>query len=380
MANMLNYIKWRGDLSFDEAPFCEVDSLILSQICYVDFEGIVSPSLNETITLSEATKGYLRRHAGEKAYLGAIIPKEIILLMSKAACSKRFSKIELCGHVNLVLDDLEMQFSATTFILKKNMLFVAFRGTDDTLVGWKENFNMSFMHPVPAQTESVSYLESVMASRKEKNVIVGGHSKGGNLAVYALTKASKKTKARVKEAYNHDGPGFSREFIESPDYDEVRSRIRTILPQTAVVGMLLEHEERYDVIKSNQTGLFQHDSFSWEVLGPNFIHLDTVTKESKFIDKTIKKWLSTMPAEERERFVENLYTSLSVQGAKTLTDLSTNKAKIIKVWSGLDAGTREAALKYIKLLFRETAKGVLKKKSSADKKKTPAKKSPRAKT
>ena len=379
MANMLDYIDWRGDLTFDEAPFCEVDSLILSQICYVDFEGIVSPSLKETTTLSAAAKGYLRRHAGEKAYLGAIVPKEIILLMSRAASSKRFSKIEMCGHVNLVLDDVEMQFSATTFIVKKGMVFVAFRGTDDTLVGWKENFNMSFMHPVPAQTESVAYLESVIASRKEKEVIVGGHSKGGNLAVYAFTKASKKTKARVKEAYNHDGPGFSREFIESPDYDEVRSRIRTILPQTAVVGMLLEHEERYDVIKSNQTGLFQHDSFSWEVLGPNFIHLDTVTKESKLIDKTIREWLSTMPAEERESFVENLYASLSAQGAKTLTDLSSDKAKIIKVWSGLDAASRSTALKYIKLLFTETAKDILKKKDSANKN-TLAKKSPHPKT
>ena len=367
MANMLDYIDWRGDLTFSEAPFCEVDSLILSQICYVDFENIVSRSFNKPVMLATAAKAYLRRHAGEKAYLGAIVPSEIITLMSKAANSKRFSRIRLCGHINFISDDLETQFSATTFLLHEDMIFVAFRGTDDTLIGWKENFNMSFMHPVPAQTEAVTYLDAAAATRLEKDIYVGGHSKGGNLAVYALAKCSDETKARVVLAYNHDGPGFSREFMEGLDYDEVRAKIRTILPQTAVVGMLLEHEERYDVVKSNQSGLFQHDSFSWEVLGPSFIHLDTVTKESKLIDKTIKSWLAEMPPKERENFVEKLYESLSAQGAKTLTDLNSDKSKLIKMWSGLDSGTRSTALKYIKLLFTETAKEMIPKKETSQK-------------
>ncbi len=367
MANMLDYINWRGDLTFSEAPFSEVDSLILSQICYVDFETIVSHSFNKPILLASAARAYLRRHAGEKAYLGAIVPAEIIALMSAAANSKRFSRIRLCGHVNIVSDDRQMQFSATTFLLREDMMFVAYRGTDDTIIGWKENFNMSFMHPVPAQTEAVSYLEAAAATRAERHIYVGGHSKGGNLAVYAFAKSNEETKARVIEAYNHDGPGFSREFMDSLDYDSVRSKIRTILPQTAVVGMLLEHEERYDVIKSNQSGIFQHDSFSWEVMGPNFIHLDTVTKESKLIDRTIKTWLSEMPPEEREAFVEKLYESMSSQGAKTLTDLNTDKTKLIRMWSGLDAGTRSTALKYIKLLFSETAKGMLQKKEGTEK-------------
>lgn len=356
MANMLDYIDWRGDLTFEEAPFCEIDSLILSQICYVDFENIVSRSFVKPIMLATAAKAYLRRHAGEKAYLGAIVPAEIISLMSKAASSKRFSRIRLCGHVNLISDNREMQFSATTFLLREDLIFVAFRGTDDTVIGWKENFNMSFMHPVPAQTEAVAYLESAAAIRGERDIRVGGHSKGGNLAVYAITRCADAVKERVTEAYNHDGPGFTREFIESDDYLSVRHKIHTYLPQTAVVGMLLEHEERYDVIKSNQSGLFQHDSFSWEVMGPSFIHLDTVTKESKLIDRSVKLLLAKMLPEERADFVDKLFTGLSEQGAKTLTDLSTDKKKIVKMWSGLDATTRSTATKYIKVLFSETAK------------------------
>lgn len=352
MANMMDYIDWRGDLSFSEAPINEVDTLILSQICYVDFENIVSSSFNKPIMLSSAVKTYLRRHKGEPAYLGAIVPSEIIALMSKAAYSKRFSSVRICGYVNIICDDREMQFSAMTFLINESLAFVAYRGTDDTIIGWKEDFNMSFMHPVPAQTEAVSYLEAAAATRREK-FYLGGHSKGGNLAVYALTKCSPEAKARVLEAYNHDGPGFSREFIDSPQYDSVRSRIRSIVPQSSVVGMLLEHEEKYDVIKSTQNGIMQHDSFSWEVMGGSFIHLDTVTKESKFIDRTVKQWLSELSPEERESFVDKLYEALCSTNAKTLTELNADKKSLVKAISGLDEETRSVAMKYIKLIFAE---------------------------
>ncbi len=358
MANMMDYIDWRGDLDFSEVPICEVDTLILSQIAYVDFENIVSASFNKPILLSTAVKSYLRRHRGEPAYVGAIIPKEIIALMSKAAYSERFSRIRVCGYVNIVSDDREMQFSALTFLLDEGTAFVAYRGTDDTIIGWKENFNMSFMHPVPAQLEAVEYLESVAAVRHER-FYIGGHSKGGNLAVYALTKCSEATKERVVMAYNHDGPGFSEGFTASPDYEAVRSRVRTILPQTSVVGMLLEHEENYEVIRSAQNGIFQHDSFSWEVMGGSFIHLDSITKESKFIDETVKQWLSEMSSEERERFVEDLYSAMTATNAKTLTDLNSDKKSLARIWSGLDADTRATAMRYIKLIFTETAKKIV---------------------
>ena len=379
MANVFDYLDWRGDLEFSQSPFCEIDSLILSLISYVDFDGIVSNGDGKKMSLLDAARAYVRAHRGKPMYVGLIVPPEVVSLMAKAAKSKRFGSLLVCAYENRVEDEAQMQFCAMTYTAENGVNMVAFRGTDDSLVGWKENLNMSFRAPVPAQLRAVEYLEERMHGM-QGDFILCGHSKGGNLAVYSAVSCDAATKSRIRAVYSNDGPGFTKEFIADAAYLDMRPKIRTLVPQSSVVGMLLEHEENYEVVKSTQSGLLQHNAFSWEVLGPNFIHLDTVTKESKFIDKTIKKWLSTMPAEERERFVENLYTSLSVQGAKTLTDLSSNKAKIIKVWSGLDAGTREAALKYIKLLFRETAKGVLKKKSSADKKKTPAKKSPRAKT
>lgn len=357
MANMLDYIDWRGDIEFSQVPLNEVDNLILSAICYVDFENIVSPSFNKPILLSTAVKTYLRRHRGEKAYLGAIVPPQIIALMARAAKSKRFSHVRVCGYINHVCDDKQMQFSAMTYLLDENHLFVAYRGTDDTIIGWKENFNMSFMHPVPSQIEAAAYLKDVASERKEK-IYVGGHSKGGNLAVYAFSKSSPEIKARVIEAYNNDGPGFNKEFIESEEYLSSRDKIHTIIPQSSVVGMLLEHEEDYEVIKSSHSGIWQHDSISWEVMGGSFIHLDSITDESKFIDRTLKQYLDEMDSEARETFVDNLFEALESTNAKTLTDLNSDKKKIIKAWNGLDAESRNTVFKYIKLIFKEKTKSI----------------------
>lgn len=245
-----------------------------------------------------------------------------------------------------------------TYLLDESHAFVAYRGTDDTIIGWKENLNMSFMHPVPAQLEAVSYLEALADERKEC-FYLGGHSKGGNLAVYALAKCADEAKSRVIGAFNNDGPGFSREFIESLDYEEVRSKIRTFLPQSSIVGILLEHEEHYEVVKSSQSGIWQHDSLSWELMGGGFIHLDDITEESKSIDKTLKMWLEEMSGEDREIFVDNLFRALDATEAKTLTDLNTDRKKIYKAWGGLDADTKSAVYKYIKLLFKERTKNIL---------------------
>ncbi len=364
MANLMEYIDWRGDLNFSAVPLNEVDNLILSAICYVDFEGIVSSSFNKPILLNTAARAYLRRHRGERAYLGAIVPNQIIALMAKASRSQRFGRIRVCGYINHVSDDKQMQFSAMTYLLDEKHVFVAYRGTDDTIIGWKENLNMSFMHPVPAQLEAVSYLEQLAGERRE-DIYVGGHSKGGNLAVYALAKCAPEVKERVLGAFNNDGPGFSKEFVESLDYETTRAKIRTFLPESSIVGMLLEHEEKYEVVKSSQNGIWQHDSLSWEVMGAEFIHLDDITAESKSIEKTMKLWLEKMSPKDREIFVDNIFDALAATEAKTLTDLNTDRKKIRKAWSGLDAETKNAMFEYVKLLFKERTNNIIPRKEKA---------------
>ena len=273
MGTLFDYLDWRGDLSFADVPLNEVDSLIFTQLSYVNFDGILSENLDDKpISLRDAVRQYLKKHKGETPYLGKIVPSAILSLAAKAAKCARYANVKMLGYTNHIDQKTQKQFSAVTFFPPKAPAYVAYRGTDDTLVGWKEDFNMSFLQPVPAQIEAVAYLESVAPYLTEK-FFVGGHSKGGNLAVYAAVKCSPALQERIISVYNNDGPGFDRAFIESVDYKNLRAKIRTIVPESSVVGMLLEHEESYDVIKSHATGLLQHDGCSWEVLGGKFIYL-----------------------------------------------------------------------------------------------------------
>lgn len=350
---LYDYLNWRGDLSFETVAPCEVDNLIFSMISYIDFSGVVESEADETkkpIALLTATKRYLKLQSGIIKNIGLIIPREVVTLLVRASKTARFGLCRPFCYVNRICDESEKQFSAVSFALPGGDTFIAFRGTDDTLVGWKENFNMSFMHPVPAQTEAVEYLEYIAAHTQGK-LYVGGHSKGGNLAVYSAVKASSAVKERITAVYNNDGPGFDREFIGGDDYAEMRERIHTLVPQSSVVGMLLEHEEHYTVVKSKTTGLLQHNGLTWTVMGGGFIKLDSVDEDSKLIDRSLKEWLESMSADERERFVDELYEAMLSTNARTLTELNADKRKLMKAWSSMDNESRSQLLRCVNLIL-----------------------------
>ena len=350
---LFDYLSWRGDLSFERVPLGEVDSLILSILAYIDFTNFVREELTaekKPPVLLTVTKDFLRAQNGAIPNMGLIIPKETVTLLARAAKTPRFGLTRPFCYVNKICDEEQKQFSALSFSLGEKDTFIAFRGTDDTLVGWKENFNMSFMHPVPAQREAVEYLESI-AAQTEGKIYLGGHSKGGNLAVYAATKASESTRERIVAVYNNDGPGFDAEFIHGEDYKTIKDRIYTLVPQSSVVGMLLEHEESYTVVKSRLSGLLQHNGFSWEAMGGSFIRLDSISEESKLIDGSLHEWLEQMSVEEREAVVDSLYEALSAQGAKTLSDLGADKKKIVKAWSAMDNEARNQVRKCVNIIF-----------------------------
>ena len=361
MPNVFDYLDWRGDIKFSDLGLNEVDNLILSTICDVEFSNILPSSHHRTLQLLTAAKRYLASRKGESTYIGAILPTEIVTLLAKAAKTMRFGTLRLGGYSSIIDTDTQLQFSAVTYHLGNGSIYVAYRGTDDTLVGWKENLNMSFMSPVPAQIEAAKYLEAAAAAF-DGDIYVGGHSKGGNLAVYAATKVSPEIQARIKTVYNNDGPGFSPEFIKGADYLRMTDRIRMLVPQSSVVGLLLEHGSSYEIVKSSQVGIMQHDSFSWELLGGKFIYLNELTNESIHIDQTIKGWLADMDMKQRETFVNALYETLVATNATTLTDINTDKLKLIKAWNTLDEDSRAILLKTVKLLFKENIKQFRKKK------------------
>lgn len=314
MANIFDYISWRGDLDLKASPFNEIDNLILARFSYFPFDGILEN--NEVISIKEAYHRFQQGDLSSKR----ILQKEDIDLFPALATCERFSSMKITKYVNKIKADEEKQFSAITILMPDDTLYVSYRGTDNTLVGWKEDFNMSFKTNIPSQFDAVSYLEEV-SSLYPNSLRIGGHSKGGNLAVYASAFCNTKTKQKIIAIYNNDGPGFDEVITSDMQYQEILPKLYTYVPQTSIIGRLLGHAEQFTVVESTQSGLMQHDVYTWQVQSKEFIHLDEVDKNSQFIDKTIKDWLSSVNPAQREEFINLLFKIINTTDADTLTEM-----------------------------------------------------------
>ena len=353
VGTLFDYVSWRGDLSFEQAPFNEVDSLIFALLSYVEYKGIVSEwHFSEPISLQAAATGFFARNPDpRKVSIGLIVPKDIIRLLRTVKETKRYRRVGMVAYVNQIDLEAQMQFSAVTYLLETGEAVVAFRGTDDTIVGWKENFNMSFMDVVPAQAHALEYLNRA-AEYCKGNLYVTGHSKGGNLAVYSAVHTDKETRKRLFGVWNHDGPGFRDNILHEPDYLDIKPQIKTLLPQSSLVGMLLEHEEDYTVVKSRQKGFLQHNGLTWDVMGSQFVRVKTISAESRRTDKTLKKWVESMSLDQREQFSEALYRILSSDNALTLTDLVSIKNHWLLRSMRMDEDVRRVVKETLRALIK----------------------------
>ncbi len=321
---MFDYLEWRGDLTFRKAPLNEIDSLIFSMTAYLHFEGIVPPlGENSSISFSDAIRAFLSKSEKER-YLGVIVPKETEFLAASAAESSRFHDVMLSHFENVIEEETETQFSALTFRLPDGTLFVAFRGTDDSVVGWKEDMNLSYMDHVPAQKMAVRYLEKI-ADGTHGRIFLGGHSKGGHLALYAAVHASPDVRVRIVKAFSNDGPGFSEAVISSENYRLMAGKLVTFIPQSSIVGELLYHDDHFHIIKSDKKGLLQHDPFSWEVHGSSFVYLKDRSRFGKRTARGTRAWLNSHTISDRTFLTKTLFSLIDASKYKTLTDLSKNR-------------------------------------------------------
>ena len=360
MGTLFDYLSWRGDLSFEQDPLNEVDSLIFSLVSYIEFKGIVSEAHGgATVSLRAAANSFFARHPDpRKISMGLIVPKEIIKLLRAVRECRRFRSVGMKGYVNRIDTEVQTQFSAVTFCLGTGETVVAYRGTDDTLVGWKENFNMSFMDVVPAQAYAADYLNAA-ALHCTGQIYVTGHSKGGNLSVYAAIHCRPEVRKRLARVWCNDGPGFRTAWFQNPDYIDIKPYIRTLVPQSSLVGMLLEHDESYTVVKSRQVGLFQHDGLTWEVQGNAFLRVHDVTEESKRTNRALKEWLQNLSPEQRYQFCDALFRLLSSDNAATLTDLMSFKNRWILRSMRLDPQVRKTVLQTVQELIKINTKTLL---------------------
>ncbi len=322
MANLFDYLKWRGDISVRQSRFNEIDALILSEISYLDFFGLVPESNDRGITFEELAKAFFSDTQRVKKPLGLIIPDSIFVIFKLAARSRRFSKMKVISFKNEIDLSQKKQFSAMAVNTDDRQLFVAFRGTDDTLVGWKENFSMSYSDTVAAQLDAKAYLDKVAARFPSVPIRVGGHSKGGNLAMFSALSTKKEIRERITAIYCFDGPGFSKSITENENYLALGDRIFTFVPENSVVGLLLSYDTKYTTVRSGGKGLYQHDAFNWKINVDRFDVLSENSKHNLRNAKVIKTWLSAHDQNKRREFCEALFEILESTGAQTLTDLS----------------------------------------------------------
>jgi hypothetical protein len=278
--------------------------------------------------------------------------------LAAIAASPRYRDVRACVYVDEFDPSNESQFAAVTFALpEKAGAYIAFRGTDSSLVGWKENFNMAYRYPVPGQVAACAYLNRV-ADAVEGPLYVGGHSKGGNLAIYAATQCAADAQDRIVAVFDHDAPGFAAEFYETPAFARIRGRIRKTIPQDALVGMLMETLEGYRVVQSSGVAVLQHDPFTWgvDINARDFMLAEGVSAIAGRSDAVISKWIEPLDREQRGVFIDTLFKVLAATGAQTMGDLMHVGGREIAAAAGalvgIDAETRRIILEVLMRLVR----------------------------
>ncbi|CDB32622.1 putative uncharacterized protein [Clostridium sp. CAG:575] len=349
MANIFDYLQWRGDLTLEQDEFNEIDNLILARFSYLPFDELIKE--NENVSIEELAKRYKKANIKPED----ILWKDDVNLLPALEKAERFKNMIAVKYINKIDEEEEKQFSAITVLMPDDTIYVSYRGTDNTIVGWKEDFNMSFKSHVASQLDSVKYLEEIAKEYPNIKLRVGGHSKGGNLAVYAAVFSNDSVKNRIINVYNNDGPGFSDEIIKLDEYKNMIKKVHTFIPQSSVFGRLLNHEEKYTVLESVQTGIMQHDLYSWQVLGNEFVRVDEITDGSEFVNETIRGWLSKVSPEQREQFIDTIFAILNNTNAHRMHELSENwfvNAKtILKTYKNIDEESKKIITETLFCLF-----------------------------
>ncbi len=321
---IIDYVRECGSRTWGAFPINDVDSLVLCQLAYLKFDGIV-PGVKEnkaSVTLED-----ISIHADyEKLFADERFEKDNRALFEAMLQSERYRKLRLNFYVNIVEKEWETQFSAVTYLLEDGIMYIAYRGTDETIVGWKEDFNMAFLNPVPGQSYSLKYLNMV-TGKLRRPFYMGGHSKGGNLAVYAAMKCSDQVRERIILVYSMDGPGFRPEVLAGGQYEAVEHKVVKILPKSSLIGMLFEKDIRYKTVESKTFGLAQHNPFTWLVKDGCFVEADDIYERRKHMDETINEWILSLDIVRLQIFVDTLYQVISGSQADNLIDFTADLKK-----------------------------------------------------
>ncbi len=341
MANIVDYLAWRGDISLEVSPWNELDGLLMAVLSYLNFHGVQD---HRGWTLEEAKRIDLLIGDGGASFEGR---KKVFEAMADSA---RFSGCRMHHFIARTDEELSMQFSAECLDLPDGTMCVAFRGTDNTLVGWREDFNMAYQTQVPAQAAAAYYLTKA-AKETDGKIRLVGHSKGGNLAVYAASKATKKVQDQIESIWSYDGPGMNMEMARSKGFQRIQPKIHSYIPQTSIIGLLMEYYEPYTVVRSTAKGLEQHDPLTWQVYGRRFEEMPGVDRTACVVRDTLHEMLTNSTPEQRAAFVDALFRMADNTNATKMSDILNEKFRSFrKMYGGrkdLDPETRRTFTRLI---------------------------------
>lgn len=346
MANINDYILWRGDIPITyKFPFNEIDSMILARFSYLIFHKI---KMGQKETIESISKKMKNFDNEEFLYNG---DKELITNLGQ---SKRFKDMIVTDYIKTNDKESEKQFGAITIHISDKELYISYIGTDSTIHGWKEDLNMAFMDNVPCQISGKEYAEQILNKYHDKKIRIGGHSKGGNVAIYSAITIPKEMQKRIIKVYNYDGPGFNKKIIDEYGSNKIIDKIETYIPQDSIIGRILNHKEKMTIVFSNEKAIWQHDIYSWQVLRDDIVKAEKNTNISENIDKTLTDWLETTTNEQRKIFIDAIFELFYSTEANTFGEISSNLKenipKILKKYREISIDDKKMITKMIKII------------------------------
>lgn len=334
MANMVDYLVWRGELSLEASPWNAIDGLLMATLSYLNFHGIQDA---RGWTMQEAKRLDLVIESPDASFQPR---KDAFIGM---ADSIRFGESRMHHFIAMTDEASSMQFSAMCIDLPDGTMAVAFRGTDNTLVGWREDFDMAYRTWVPGQ-EAAAYYLTQAANITDRPLRLAGHSKGGNLAVYAASAVPADIQDRIEGIWSYDGPGMNRQVSTGEGYKRIKDKIHSYIPQTSIIGLLMDYYTPYTVVHSVATGLSQHDPMSWQVYGGKFEEMESIDRKAEIVCETFHEWLQNSTPEQRGTFVDTLFKMADTTNATKMSELLNEKFRSFrKMYGGrkeLDPETR----------------------------------------
>lgn len=352
-STLIEYIQTYGKKSFHELPFSEVDALVLSQLSYLKMKGIVGGfHQKEFMSWND-----IKKHPDfERLFTDPIYGsahRKVFFLVSQ---SLRYRFIKTGFFEDWFDEKKELQFAAVTFLLGKTSIFISYRGTDDSLVGWKEDFNLSYLPKIPSQKHARDYLKGV-ARYREGHIILGGHSKGGNLAVYAASTVSENIQNRIRRVYSFDGVGFRQNFYDREGFKKISDRCCKIIPAQSLIGMLFSNQQNYRVVQSYRSGLAQHDLMFWKIRDGKFVYRKNLRRRNLHLARKINSWIDSLSLDQIAAFVNLLYELLKADGPEYAKKtggsfLNIRLKSVCRKFKRLDKNKRKEFLLVIRKYFR----------------------------